>query len=297
MCISPNTNTRTMVFSCFKKIVTSSPEPVDSRSWKYSNIFDEYDFGDMIGKGGNCEVWSATHKKTKVEVAVKTSKFVRYCHELTNEFEVLRRFDSPHIMNVHFLYSTKITNFLVMQKYESDVFNFIRHYRMSDTMILRFIREVTTGIKCIHDADFIHGDIKPDNIFIDSNGRFIIGDFGAVAHIDRICSRSLRGTPIYMSPELLETLYRPAVGFFSVGKPVDIYAFGQTIYTMLTGSYMFDKVPLRMAFAQRKEVDVWAKIDAIDTTPEMKHLLTCMLDANPVSRATIDEVIEMISNL
>ena len=50
----------------------------------------------------------------------------------------------------------------------------------------------------------VHRDIKPDNIFINKNGTFKLGDFGLSRKMNKSASFSLRksaGTPLYMSPE------------------------------------------------------------------------------------------------
>lgn len=77
------------------------------------------------------------------------------------------------------------------------------------------------GIKSIHDAGFIHLDIKPANIFIDWEGVLKIGDFGmattwpAPSNLD-----DGEGDRLYIGPEILK-------GRFD--KPADIFSLGMTL--------------------------------------------------------------------
>jgi serine/threonine protein kinase len=51
----------------------------------------------------------------------------------------------------------------------------------------------------------LHRDIKPDNIFLGSEGKIKIGDFGISRKFDtkKLHTQTMIGTPYYVSPELL----------------------------------------------------------------------------------------------
>lgn len=55
----------------------------------------------------------------------------------------------------------------------------------------------------MHEMKIAHRDLKPDNILIDSKGYIRIIDFG-FSKVLKEHSRSLIGSPLYMSPEILE---------------------------------------------------------------------------------------------
>lgn len=82
-------------------------------------------------------------------------------------------------------------------------------------------------------AALIHRDIKPDNIFLSSEGTVKVGDLGlakAVGVQDAGLTRTgtAMGTPYYISPE-------QAVGKKEVDFRSDIYSLGCTLYRALTG--------------------------------------------------------------
>ena len=80
--------------------------------------------------------------------------------------------------------------------------------KMSEKQIWRFIRDVSCGLMFLHNQNppIIHQDIKPDNILINDENRYMITDFGISARIRSTLRRnqgqeSSGGTLAYMGPE------------------------------------------------------------------------------------------------
>ena len=72
----------------------------------------------------------------------------------------------------------------------------------------------------------VHRDIKPDNIFVDDNGTFKLGDFGVARIIEETqMGLSHKGTIAYMAPEV----YRGE----EYSKTADIYSVGLVLYKYL----------------------------------------------------------------
>ena len=89
------------------------------------------------------------------------------------------------------------------------------------------------AIEHVHAHNIIHRDVKPENIFIDTDGHVVLGDFGIACQFDSDASphacftRGRVGTPAFSSPEvLLEKDY---------GFEVDLWAFGVILCEMLNG--------------------------------------------------------------
>jgi serine/threonine protein kinase len=94
--------------------------------------------------------------------------------------------------------------------------------------MLYIIKRCLLGLESIHDAGFLHGDLKPSNIMIDRNGSVKIIDFGRAIHIGEKSS-ILFGSPAYMAPETHLTQQNMTVS--------DIFSTGLVALEMLLGRH------------------------------------------------------------
>ncbi len=84
--------------------------------------------------------------------------------------------------------------------------------------VLRAAVGVSEALTAIHDAGLVHGDVKPDNVLWDvAHGATLI-DLG-FARAPTIHAQ-VRGTPAFMSPELLAGVCTPAADVFALGALV-----------------------------------------------------------------------------
>ena len=84
------------------------------------------------------------------------------------------------------------------------------------------------GLRAIHDSNYIHRDIKSENVLIkttETGGyRYKIADFGFARPVNSTVN-TICGTEKYMAPEILKNL--------SYTISVDIWALGILLYFML----------------------------------------------------------------
>ena len=71
-------------------------------------------------------------------------------------------------------------------------------------LVIKLGVDIGRALEECEEEKIVHRDIKPDNIFVNKNGTFKLGDFGLSLKMSKSASFSLRksaGTPLYMSPE------------------------------------------------------------------------------------------------
>jgi hypothetical protein len=97
------------------------------------------------------------------------------------------------------------------------------------------IMPLLDGLKVVHEAGFIHRDIKPDNIFLRENGTPVLLDFGSARQAIGVATRTLTAlvTPGYAPFEQYDT---STAGEKKQGPWTDIYSLGATLYRAVTGA-------------------------------------------------------------
>ncbi|KAG8367079.1 hypothetical protein BUALT_Bualt16G0035400 [Buddleja alternifolia] len=104
--------------------------------------------------------------------------------------------------------------------------------RLPEFEVRRYTKALLKGLNYIHKFGYVHCDIKLQNILLGENGAVKIADFGLAKRVgasERAGSGcELRGTPLYMSPEM--------VAGGDQGPPADIWALGCVVAEMYGGS-------------------------------------------------------------
>lgn len=97
------------------------------------------------------------------------------------------------------------------------------------------ILDVIDGLQEAHRLGVIHRDVKPNNCFLEANGRVKIGDFGLArslvedTHLTR--TGSFLGTVLFASPEQIRR--------DPLDQQTDVYSVASTLYYLLTGRAPF----------------------------------------------------------
>ncbi|CAF3983320.1 unnamed protein product, partial [Rotaria sp. Silwood1] len=93
---------------------------------------------------------------------------------------------------------------------------------------------ILAGVLHLHSHRVVHRDLKPENILMDATMNVKITDLGfAVQVTNNESLYDLFGTPGYMAPELLRCSQSDEGPGY--GLPVDLWACGVILYTLLSG--------------------------------------------------------------
>jgi serine/threonine protein kinase len=115
--------------------------------------------------------------------------------------------------------------------------------------------DILAGLEYIHDnhearqtrGPIVHGDVKPENIMIDAEGRAKLGDFGLAQY--QSPNMDVQGTPSYIAPEVvLDFLAGSAHPKFTT--KADIFSFGVLMVVALTGHYPFKRLTAKLHSGQ-----------------------------------------------
>ncbi|KAJ8278062.1 hypothetical protein GJAV_G00083410 [Gymnothorax javanicus] len=142
---------------------------------------------------------------------------------------------------------------------------------MREFEIIWVTKQILRALEYLHSHNIIHHDIKPSNIVLMSD-KAVLVDFGLTVQMteDVYIPRDLRGTEMYMSPEVV--LCR------GHNTKADIYSLGTTIIHMQTGS------PPSISRLRLEDI-------AEDCSPAMRSFLERALEKNPRLRASATELL------
>ena len=154
--------------------------------------------------------------------------------------------------------------------------------------IWKFIFDVSSGLSYLHACtpQIIHQDIKPANVLIDDYNNYAITDFGISSqrggkhgfYFDEDNS----GTMAYMAPERFGENYRPTA-------ESDIWAFGATLYEILTG-----EVPFKEEGGKNQlENNMKLKSMGNNIPKDIQKLIFSCLSLNPQERPTTNQIIKL----
>ena len=97
------------------------------------------------------------------------------------EARTLARFDHPNIVRVQSVFEFNNTAYMVMRFEKGMTLSALldRRGTLPERDLLRILLPILDGLELIHNAGFIHRDIKPDNIHIGEDGNPVLLDFGS----------------------------------------------------------------------------------------------------------------------
>jgi len=195
-----------------------------------------------LGRGGMGWVYLAHDEELDRLVAVKIPHRSLFCSE-----EELRRFLDEARTAAKLIHAGVVpvyyfgrepdgTTYIVMEYIEGpSLAERLASGTIPPTQVMTLLASVADAVAYIHRKGFVHRDIKPRNILLDSESRPHVADFGLALHesTQRHLSGDSSGTLAYMPPEQIEGKTQWLDG------RADVWALGVILYEMLTGRRPF----------------------------------------------------------
>ncbi len=208
-------------------------------------LVDRYEVVRAIGRGGMGVVYEAVHVDLRKRVAIKTlnadlAADQRYVARFLREGQAIARMRHPNVVEVFDIRAADGLVYLVMEYLEGETLEafFRRESALDPARAIDLIIPVVAAVATAHDEGIVHRDLKPANVLL-ARGRTGITpkvlDFGISKLAEEPSdapeltgSGVMLGTPLYMSPEQIESSR-------DVGPRSDQYALGVVLYRALTG--------------------------------------------------------------
>ena len=215
-----------------------------------------YEILGPLGAGGMGEVYRARDTRLGREVAVKVlsadfSKDPDRLRRFEQEAQAASALNHPNILVIYDIGTDDGSPYLVFELLEGTTLRERLHDGavLSSSKALDYAMQTAQGLAAAHEKGIVHRDLKPENVFLTTDGRIKILDFGLAKLTE---SRNGAGNQTANPTETRHTLpdtLLGTVGYMSPeqasGRQVDFrsdqFSFGVLVYEMVSGQRAFHR--------------------------------------------------------
>lgn len=235
-----------------------------------------YVIQSLLGRGGSADVYLALRGAKREQVALKVLRdgsdpaavaaFEREAHTAA-------ALHHPHLVAVDAIDSIDGHHFLAMEYVAGGTL--AQRIKSSGPLAwqpaVRMTMQITRALQCAHARGMLHGDIKPANVLLTTDGDAKLGDLGLAGASFRI------GTKAFMAPERILNQ--------DVDVRSDLYSMGCTLYAMLTGEVPFPHAQSKeMLVAHVREKPRPIHLSGMVVPDELESLISQLLAKQPHQR-------------
>lgn len=196
-----------------------------------------------------------------------------------NEVEIMKKFTgNAHIIDLYDVNyevkSDKNFDYFIRMEYADDLKSYYGDSKISHEDVVKMAIDICSALELLEQNNIVHGDIKPNNIFVSDEG-FKLGDFGSATKLGS-CDRISFGTVNYMAPEVCR---KEAVSYST-----DLYSLGLVMYKLLKGKLPFVEAgtSLESAFNIRMSGKMIPNIEGVEQA--LMNIISKACSFNPNDR-------------
>lgn len=171
------------------------------------------------------------------------------------------------------------TYYLVFPYPETDSLRQYVGKNMSDRVVRKLVSDIASGLNELHTNQplITHGDIRPSNILVFDNEHFVLANYGIHFETDAQRIDNHVASMAYMAPERFQ-------GASSPHPESDIWAFGATLYEVLSGDKPFGRE------GGKNQLHDTPMPPLVDYPDEIRDLVYACLQSDPQKRPTVQQI-------
>ena len=197
---------------------------------------------EKLGVGAQTRIFRARCMRTGRDYAVKIVKIVNpedagFIELLRTEYAIGSVIDHPIMRKVYELRMLrrrlKVYGAILFMEYVPGISLADKEFSAPLDEILRIFSETAEGLHAMHLGEYVHADLKPNNIMVTESGQVKLIDLGQSSKI-REAKPRIQGSIDYMAPEQVR---REALD-----ERTDVFGIGSTLHRLLTGRPIMTKM-------------------------------------------------------
>ncbi|KOM34342.1 hypothetical protein LR48_Vigan02g049200 [Vigna angularis] len=249
---------------------------------------ENYHVIELVGEGSFGKVYKGRRKHTGQTVAMKFimkhGKTEKDIHNLRQEIEILRKLKHENIIQMLDSFESPQEFCVVTEFAQGELFEILEDDKcLPEGQVQAIAKQLVKALHYLHSNRIIHRDMKPQNILIGAGSVVKLCDFGFARAMstNTVVLRSIKGTPLYMAPELVrEQPYN---------HTVDLWSLGVILYELFVGQPPFYTNSV-YALIRHIVKDPVKYPDRM--SPNFKSFLKGLLNKAPESRLTWPALLE-----
>ena len=256
-------------------------------------IHKDYEIIEKLGQGSFGSAFKAKNKKdNKIyvikQIMLKEDFKKEEIEKIKREAKILFDINNENIVKCYDSFFTQKSYNIILEYCKGlDLRKFIDNQKskkklIEENLIFSFIFDLINGLKEIHERNLIHRDLKPENLFLTSNNRIKIGDFGISKQLStKSYASSKVGTYNYCAPEIINGQ--------KYNNKVDIWSLGCIIYELCTLECCFES-EFVLGLCNKIINERHGKINNIFYKPELQNFIDLLLKKDYKERPDIKSI-------